>query len=177
MVGVTAVTTKMAPKTLMLQVMKDWTEYDTEVSTDSVSLVNLHHTTFKPYADENHPKLEEEFWSAHSAECCGKQAVQQLCQSASLQLCCDRRCVHLIQYAKAVVSLCLVQRCEHNHSRCDAYLLSRRPVGWLSKKAIGRRMTLANRLACSLREALKEPSTSSRALPPCTNKDTRPRVK
>ena len=45
MVGVTAVTTKMAPKTLMLQVMNDWTEYDTEVSTDSVSLVNLHHTT------------------------------------------------------------------------------------------------------------------------------------
>ena len=42
MAGVTAVTTMIAPKTLMLQVMKDCTEYDTEVSTDSVSFVNLH---------------------------------------------------------------------------------------------------------------------------------------
>lgn len=74
-------------------------------------------------------------------------------------------------------ALCIVQRNENTLSRCEAYLLSRRPVGWLSKKAIGRRMTLANRLACSLREALKEPSTSSSALPPCTNKDTRPKVK
>ena len=40
--GVTAVTTMIAPKTLMLQVMKDCTEYETEVSTDSVSFVNLH---------------------------------------------------------------------------------------------------------------------------------------
>lgn len=45
MVGVTAVTTKMAPNTEMLQVMKDCTEYDTDVSTDSVSFVNLHNTS------------------------------------------------------------------------------------------------------------------------------------
>ena len=64
MVGVTAVTTRMAPKTLMLQVMNDWTEYDTEVSTDSVSLVNLHHTTFSPYAHSKQLKLEVGFWSA-----------------------------------------------------------------------------------------------------------------
>ena len=110
MVGVTAVTTRMAPKTLMLQVMNDWTEYDTEVSTDSVSLVNLHHTTFSPYAHSKQLKLEVEFRSAHDAECYSRQAVQSFCQSASLQLCysCDIQCVHWMQNAKAVVPFCLV---------------------------------------------------------------------
>ena len=59
----------------------------------------------------------------------------------------------------------------------EQHLLSSLPVGWLSKKAIGNRMTLASRLACKRRDALKEPNTSSRARPPCTTRDTRPRVK
>ena len=37
--------------------------------------------------------------------------------------------------------------------------LRRRPLGWLSKKDMGRRRMRSTRLRCSLREALKDPST------------------
>ena len=37
--------------------------------------------------------------------------------------------------------------------------LSRRPVGWESKKDIGKRTTLASRLSCSRRAALVLPNT------------------
>ena len=49
-------------------------------------------------------------------------------------------------------------------SRGRAYLFSRRPVGWLSKKDMGRCMTLASRFLCSFLLALKLPNTSSRDL-------------
>ena len=51
--------------------------------------------------------------------------------------------------------------------RGTAHLFSRRPVGWLSKKDMGKCMTLARRLLCSFLLAVKLPSTSSRDLMIC----------
>ena len=55
--------------------------------------------------------------------------------------------------------------------RGRAHLFSRRPVGWLSKKDMGKCMTLASRFLCNFLLALKLPSTSSRDLMICKSSE------
>ena len=66
----------------------------------------------------------------------------------------------------AFFCICIIWS-RHGVERLRAHLLSRRPVGWLSKKDMGRCMTLARRFLCSCLLALKLPSTSSRDLMIC----------